>query len=145
MKNWIKWTDKIILLAILPLIIFSGCAKKVTFLGSAVVPAAEGTVTIKEDNNKNYDIDLAVIRLADPGRLTPPRNVYVVWMETDQGQMNIGQLYTSTKGLSKRLTSSLKTVSPHKPTGFFITAEDDALGNYPGMTVVLRTAAIVYK
>lgn len=125
---------------------FTACARKVTFLNSAVVPSAEGTVTIHQGNNNNYDIDLNVKRLAEPGRLTPPRAVYVVWMETAQsGVYNLGQLETSTKGLSKMLSSTLKTVTPHQPTGFFITAEDDAIGNYPGMTVVLRTATIVNK
>lgn len=133
------------LLTIMLIFLFAACAKKVTFLRSAIVPAAEGTVSIKEDDNKNYNIDLTVKRLADPGRLTPPKNVYVVWMETSQGVQNIGQLKTSTKGLSKMLSSSLKTVTPHKPTGFFITAEEDAIGNYPGRTVVLKTATIVDK
>jgi hypothetical protein len=118
----------------------SSCSKRIIFLNSAVVPAAEGTVRISQDKNDNYTIDLTVKRLADPGRLTPPKAVYVVWMETTQSRVqNIGQLKTSTKGLSKELTSSLKTVTPHKPTAFFITAEDDAKGNYPGSTVVLKT------
>ncbi|MBL7857514.1 MAG: hypothetical protein JNM57_07480 [Cyclobacteriaceae bacterium] len=135
----------IFLLTVLALL-FTACAKKVTFLNSSVVPSAEGAVSIKKDNNNNYNIDLDVKRLADPSRLTPPRAVYVVWMETTQsGVQNIGQLKTSTKGFSKMLSSSLKTVTPHQPTGFFITAEDDATGNYPGMTVVLKTATIVNK
>ncbi len=126
-------------------IIFAGCATKVTFQNSSVVPSAEGTVKIKQDNNKNYDIDLEVDRLVDPSRLSPPRIVYVVWMETtNSGVQNIGQLRTSTKGLSNMLSSSLKTVSSHKPMGFFITAEDDGDGNYPGNTVVLQTGNITY-
>lgn len=146
MKTRMKWSGKSTLIAIMITLLFAACSEKVTFLNSAVVPAAEGTVTIKQDKNKNYDIDLAVKRLADPSRLTPPKSVYVVWMETSQsGVQNIGQLETSTKGFSKMLTSSLKTVTPHKPTGFFITAEDDAIGNFPGMTVVLKTATIVDK
>lgn len=140
-----KWTGTNTLLTIMLIFLFAACAKKVTFLRSAVVPAAEGTVSIKEDKNNNYNIDLTAKRLADPGRLSPPKNVYVVWMETSQGVQNIGQLKTSTKGLSKMLSSSLKTVTPHKPTGFFITAEEDAIGNYPGRTVVLKTATIVDK
>jgi hypothetical protein len=146
MKTTMKWTGSNISLTIIILLLFAACTKKITFLNSAVVPAAEGTVTMKKDNNNNYLIDLVVTRLADPGRLTPPRNVYVVWMETSQsGVQNIGQLKTSTKGFSKMLSSSLKTVTPHKPTSFFITAEDDAIGNYPGMTVVLKTGTLVNK
>lgn len=146
MKTRINLFEKKISLAILLAFLFMGCAKEVTFLNSAVVPSAEGTVSIKQGTNNNYIIDLNVKRLADPGRLTPPRAVYVVWMETAQsGVHNLGQLKTSTKGLSNMLTSSLQTVSPHQPTGFLITAEDDATGNYPGMTVVLKTATIINK
>lgn len=146
MKTKMSVIGKNIALVIVMLMLTTACAKKVAFLNSSIVPAAEGTVTFKQDNNKNYNIELSVDRLADPGRLTPPRAVYVVWMETSQsGVQNIGQLKTSTGGLSGKLTSSLKTVTPHKPTGFFITAEDDATGNYPGMTVVLKTGTIVTK
>lgn len=142
MNTKMKWTGINAVLAITLIFLFSACSKKITFLNSAVVPAAEGTVSMKMDNNKNYNIDLSVNHLADPSRLTPPKKVYVVWMETNEGAQNIGQLKTSTKGLSRMLSSSLTTVTPHKPTGFLITAEDDAIGNYPGTTVVLRTGPI---
>ena len=132
----------ILLMSVLAFL-FTACAQKITFLNSAVVPSAEGTIAIKKGNNNNYNIDLNVKRLAEPSRLTPPKNVYVVWMETaERGVQNIGQLSTSTSTFSNMLSSSLKTVSPHKPTGFFITAEDDSEGNYPGMTVVLKTGPI---
>jgi hypothetical protein len=127
------------------LFLFTACAKKVTFQNSAVVPSAEGSVKIKQDKNDNYSIDLRVKRLADPSRLTPPMAMYVVWMETAQsGTQNLGQLSTSTKGFSKMLSSSLKTVSSHQPTSFFITAEEIANRNYPGMTVVLKSNPIVW-
>jgi hypothetical protein len=146
METKMRWTGKNAVVALMLIFLFTACTKKITFLNSAVVPAAEGTVSIKQDKNKNYEIDLNVMRLADPSRLTPPKNVYVVWMETNHsGVQNIGQLKTSAKGLSKNLTSSLKTVTPHKPVSFLITAEDDATGNYPGMTVVLKTATIPDK
>lgn len=134
------------LLTIMLVFLFTACSKKITFLNSAVVPAAEGTVSMKKDNNNNYSINLEVAMLADPSRLTPPRKVYVVWIETSQaGVQNIGQLKTTTKGFSKMLSSSLKTVTPHKPTAFFITAEDNADGNYPGPTLILKTGAIGNK
>ncbi len=143
MKTQRNWTGVNAGMMILVFMLFAACTKKVAFLTSAVVPAAEGNVTIRQDNNKNYDVVLTVRRLADPTRLSPPKSVYVVWMETDQnGAQNMGQLKTDTKGFSNMLTSSLKTVTPHKPTGFFITAEDDASGNYPGMTVVLKTGTM---
>ncbi len=119
------------------------CKKKIEFSTSAVVPAAEGWVKIKRDKNNNYQVELAVIRLADPKRLTPPKAIYVLWIETQEsGPQNIGQLKTSSSLFSKSLRSSLKTLTPHKPLGFFITAEDSINIKSPGKQVVLRTESI---
>ena len=111
-----------------------------SFQTSNVVPAAEGSVKVKKNKNKNYDINLSVIRLADPSRLDPPKKVYVVWMNTAQnGTKEVGKLETSSSLLSKTMKSSLKTSVPFQPTGFFITAEDDADMHSPSGQVVLRT------
>ncbi len=119
---------------------FSSCARKMSFQISSVVPAAEGTVKIKKDKNSNYNIDLNVMRLASPDRLNPPKEFYVVWMNSDNNAAkNIGQIKTSSSLLSKTLKSSLETVSTINPTGFFITAESDANVQYPGEQVVLKT------
>ena len=116
------------------------CARKMSFQTSNVVPAAEGSVKVKKDKNKNYNINLSVIRLADPSRLDPPKKVYVVWMNTLQnGTKEVGKLETSSSLLSKTMKSSLKTSVPFKPTGFFITAEDDANMQSPLGQVILST------
>ena len=121
---------------------FSSCAKKMSFSTSSVVPAAEGSVKIKKDNNNNYKIELKLIRLAKAERLTPSKSKYVVWMVTEHdGTKNIGQLKTSSGLFSKSLKSSLHTVTPFEPTDFFITAEDDADIQYPGTQIVLRTGS----
>lgn len=118
----------------------TSCSKKISFQTSSVVPAAQGSVKVKKDNNNNYSIDLNVIRLADPKRLEPSKSTYVVWIETSEnGSKNIGSLNTSSSMFSKTLKSSLKTVSPFKPVSLFITAEDNADIQYPGSQVVLRT------
>jgi hypothetical protein len=104
-------------------LLLQSCATKIAFRNSPVVPAAEGWVKVNKDKNKNYTMDLKVIRLADPKRLTPPKSVYVVWMFSEKnGTQNIGQLKTSSGLMSKSLKSSLKTVSTFRPDGFFITA-----------------------
>lgn len=121
------------------LFFLSSCARKMTFGVSSVVPAAKGTVKVKTDKNKNYAIDMRITNLAEPGRLTPPRRTYVVWMETSEGTKNIGQLRTSSGLFSKAMRANLKTVTTFKPESFFITAEDDASVTMPGSTVVLRT------
>ena len=116
------------------------CARKMSFETSNVVPAAEGSVKVKKNKNKNYDINLSVIRLADPSRLDPPKKVYIVWMNTERnGTKEVGQLNTSSSLLSKTMKSSLKTSVPFQPTGFFITAEDDADMHSPSGQVVLKT------
>lgn len=125
------------------IVILQSCGtSKYNFSTSSVVPAAEGKVKVKKDGNSNYKISLDVMRLAEPQRLSPSKSMYIVWMETEQnGRKNIGQLKTSSGFLSKTLKSSLTTVSSFKPSGFFITAEDDASIQYPAGEVVLRTDA----
>ena len=120
--------------------VFESCSTESAFLTSSVVPAAEGSIKVKKDKNDNYSINLKITRLADPSRLTPPKAVYILWVESEQNAVkNIGQLKTSSGLLSRELSSSLSTISPVKPTGFFITAEDDATIQYPGPIVVLKT------
>lgn len=77
--------------------ILQSCSStKYNFSTSPVVPAAEGSVKVKKDNNSNYSIALDVKRLAEPKRLTPAKEMYIVWMETEEnGRKNIGQLKTS--------------------------------------------------
>lgn len=112
------------------------CAKKITFLTSAVVPAARGEVAFKKDKNNNFHIQMELSYLAEPGRLQPPKQTYVVWMvptDTDT-PINLGQIVGTSK-----LKIKFETVSSSKPRKLFITAEDDASVQYPGNMVVLET------
>jgi hypothetical protein len=116
------------------------CSRKITFLTSPIVPAAQGFVKVKKDNNKNYLIKVHIANLAEVNRLQPSRNAYVLWMETDNHETkNIGQIKSSSGLFSSKLKASFETVSSSKPSKIFITAEDDADRQYPGMQVVLST------
>jgi hypothetical protein len=118
----------------------NSCATSVSFLNSSVVPAAQGKVKIKTDNNKNYVIQISLSNLAESTRLQPSKLTYIVWMVTDRElTKNIGQLNSSKGFMSKALKGSFKTVSSDKPVKIFITAEDDAAVQYPGTQVVLST------
>jgi hypothetical protein len=118
----------------------NSCATNVIFLNSAVVPAAKGSVKVKTDRNKNYAIEISLTDLAEASRLQPSKLTYIVWMVTDRDlTKNIGQLNSSKGFMSKQLKGSFKTVSSDKPVKIFITAEDDAAVQYPGMQVVLST------
>lgn len=121
------------------------CTKKTPFLVSSVVPAAEGWVKVEIDNNKNYKIELNVKNLADPQRLTPPRNIYVVWIETEQnGQKNIGQLRPEGGLFSNSVNSSLKTLTPYMPISVFVTAENNINIEYPDHQIVLKTDTLYH-
>lgn len=86
-------------------------------------------------------MDLRVFHLADPGRLQPPRQLYIVWMESANNEVkNIGQLTTGNSMLSKTMKSVLHTVSAVKPSRIYITAEDDGSLQYPMGTNVLSTS-----
>jgi len=129
-------------LAIVTVIIISltACAKKISFQNSSVVPAARGTVKVKKDKNSNYSIDVSLYNLAEVTRLDPPKQTYVVWMETEgQRTKNIGQIRSAQTMISKKLKASLQTVSSFKPVKIFITAEDDADIQYPGTQIILST------
>jgi hypothetical protein len=127
-------------LLIILLLVLQSCSTKYAFSNSTIVPAADGSVKVKKDNNDNYRVRLKVKNLAKPQNLTPARDVYVVWMDTDRdGVKNIGQLKTSSGIFSSKLKSSLQTVSALKPRSFFITAENVSSVQRPNGMIVLRT------
>jgi hypothetical protein len=119
---------------------FTSCAKKYTFINSTVVPGADGYVKIKKDKNQNYIIKVEVSDLAEVERVQASKTTYVVWMETDEGNVeNLGQLKSSGSFFSKQKTASLETVSSFKPIKIFITTESGTNVQYPGEQIVLRT------
>jgi len=119
---------------------FSSCSKKIIFPTSSIAPAAAGRVKIKKDNNNNYAIQVNIENLPDAKRLSPPRNYYVVWIETrNNGIKNLGRIVSSKGFLSSKMKASLNAVSPNKPKRVFITAENDEYIRYPGNMVVLDT------
>lgn len=117
----------------------SACGTQAKFATSTVVPAAEGEVKVKKDNNNNYAVKVSVENLAEPNRLPQPKNVYVVWADTPNGVQNLGRLDVDKGFLSGKLKANLETVLPYKPSRIFITAEDAATITYPGSYVVLNT------
>ncbi len=136
-----KWAG--IVLAIFTLLQVNACVSKNAFLTSAVVPAARGNVKVKKDNNQNYLIQINITYLAESDRLQPPKNTYVVWMETQQDMAkNIGQINNTQHSAAKNMKASFETVSAFDPVRIFITAENDATASYPGTPVVLTTGKI---
>lgn len=134
-----KSTSAFLIIALM--FFFSSCARKTTFLTSSVVPAARGSVKVKKDDNNNYVIKMKMTGLAEAKRLEPAKQVYVVWMESDDHAVkNLGQINSSSSLLSKTLKASFETVTPFKPVKIFITAEDQADVTYPDRQIVLSTS-----
>lgn len=140
LKKSLPFHHACLLFALFISISLSSCAKKVRFVASATVPAAEGYVKIKRDDNRNYALEVNVKHLASPEKLQPSKNAYVVWVETERnGVKNVGQLRSSSGFFSSTLEASLTAVTPFEPVSVFVTAEDRADVQYQGVNVVLRT------
>jgi hypothetical protein len=117
----------------------SACGKKLSFSSSNGLQDVESSVKIKRDNNKNYAIRIKVGDLREAKSLVPPKNTYVVWIETNQGIKNMGQLLSSSGLFSKSMKASFETVTAFKPTKVFITAENEGTVQYPSGQLVLTT------
>lgn len=127
-------------LALIVALTFDSCATKTKFARSSVVPAAEGVVSVRQDKNDNYLINVNISNLADPMNLPQSRNTYVVWMEGEDNETkNIGQIKSSNSFMSKSLKGSFETVSSVKPKKIFLTAENDPSVQYPDNTDVILT------
>ena len=128
--------NKLLFSSLFLLLTLVSCGKKITFMTSEIAPAARGNVDVKKDKNNNYRVELELSYLAEPQRLTPAKNTYVVWMVSDESDVptNLGQVVGTSK-----LKVKFETVTSSKPKRIFVTAEDDASIQYPGNMVVLET------
>jgi hypothetical protein len=131
-KTRITFLGFLIVMIMIP---FSLEAKKIPFVQSSVVPAAEGYVKIKTDRNNNTIINIRIKNLAEIERLDPNMKTYVVWMVTDRESTdNIGQIQSSNS-----LKVSFESVSSFQPIKIFITAEENENTQYPNEKIVLTT------
>lgn len=118
----------------------SSCSKSIRFNVSSVVPSATGTVKLSKDDNGNRMMTMRVENLVDPSRLTPPRKVYVVWVQTkNDGNKNLGKLVSSEAYFSTERNAKFTSVLTYEPVKFFVTAEDKADLLNPGSVTVLST------
>lgn len=126
--------------------LLDSCSSEITFLPSTVVPAAQGYVKIKKDDNKNFVIQIHITDLAEVERIQPPKQTYVVWLVSNQAtNENLGKIESSTGPLSSKLKADFETVSSFKPMKIFITAENDANTKIPGNQIVITTDKIFNK
>jgi len=138
--NHLKLTCMACLASAIVIFSMSSCAVKSHFQNSTVVPAAQGTVQVKLDNNKNYVIQIEISNLSPSTRLSPPFNAYVVWLvANDNSAKNLGQLNSSDDFMAKNLNAKFETVSSVKPAKIVITAENNPSVQYPSFSTVILT------
>ena len=119
----------------LTLVLVSCGTSKMVFENSSVVPAATGDVKVKKDKNENYTVNLSVKNLAPAQKLTPSKELYLVWMEDGKNPVRkLGRMDPSSS-----LKASLTALSTTEPGKVFITAENNAEVTYPTGDVVLTT------
>jgi hypothetical protein len=106
------------------LTLFSGFLKAKDFPlnNDPSVPAATGKVITGKDKNGNTKFKVEVRHLAEPASLTPPKQLYVVWVQPKEGPPeNVGKLE-----VNKNLEGTLEAPTSHREFDIFITAEDAA-------------------
>lgn len=128
-----------IILSTLVIVLMASCATKINFPVSKIAPGAEVSAKIKKDGNDNYQIDLKAENLTSPDRLDPPKEMYVVWIETARGTKNIGKLNMSTSLFSNTRKGSLNTTTAFEPKRIIITAENTSSNNEPGTYVIVAS------
>jgi len=132
--------SKLLMICLLAIVITS-CSKTVRFNVSPVIPAAIGTVKLGTDDNKNRTVTLNIKNLVDPVRLTPPKKIYLVWMQTkSDGVKRLGTMVSTEGYFTSTRTAEFTSVITGEPTRFFITAENDSQVTGPGSVTVLTTS-----
>jgi hypothetical protein len=140
MKNVKHHSFRGIALVLILVVALTSCSKSIRFNKSVVVPSAVGSVTLGKDENGNRKVTMKVENLVDPSRLTPPRKMYIVWVQTkDNGNKSLGKLVSSEAWFSTERNAKFTSVLNYDPVRFFITAEDDADVSNPGSATVLST------
>lgn len=112
-----------------------GCSQKVAFRETPDAPAAMGKANIITDDNNNTRIELDIDHLAPPQNLTPPKAVYVVWVESPGGKVvNMGQVV-----VADDRSAEFQAVTPLRVLRIIVTAEEQALVQRPSEQIVLTT------
>lgn len=106
---------------------FGGGGRAIHMMAGTSAPGAHGVVIAKKGNNGNTALDIKVSSLAAPGALTPPENVYVVWIQKPgQAPENHGQIQVNSGE-----NGELHTETPYARFRVFITAEQNAQAQTP--------------
>ncbi|WP_375583690.1 hypothetical protein [Cyclobacterium xiamenense] len=119
---------------------FTACATKITFPVSRVVPAAYPEAKVSKTKEGTYTLYLSVSQLALPERLSPPKQFYLVWIDTpDEGIQKLGEMINNTGIFRNRGKASFEVTTLYRPTRILVTAENSLDVSYPGTHVVFKS------
>jgi hypothetical protein len=104
-------------------------AKTYELGASTEIPAAQGTARLNRTRNGNVEIKLAVKHLAQPGRIVPGSDVFVVWVRgLAPGALaqNLGALKIDSK-----LNGKLTAITALASFDLFLTCEQSQTATTP--------------
>lgn len=132
---------RMVIAALSLLTFLCACAEKTAVQPTPAEPAAMGEVKTSRDPNGNTALHLVVRHVAPPQNLQPPKNSYVVWVESPEGQYtSLGQLK-----IGNNRDGEITGVTPLKQFRLVVTAEDFGTVTAPSDQVVLKTEPIEAK
>ena len=125
------------LLALLLIVGMSTASAAVTLAlrSSPEIPAAQGTVRLRDTRNGNVEIKLRVHHLAPPGRISPGASVFVVWargLAPGAEAQNLGALK-----VDKNLNGTFTAVTAMSSFDLFMTCEQSHTVTAPGTPELL--------
>ena len=109
-------------------------ARDIRLTADPSVPAAAGKAELNHDRNGNLKVKLEVEHLAKPQALTPPKQSYVVWIQSrgkepeNQGQLKVND----------NLQGSFETTTSYPAFDIFVTAEDTPAATSPSGPQLLK-------
>jgi hypothetical protein len=113
-------------------------AKSFKLKPTTIVPGATGEVKTGKDKNGNTKFNIKVKYMAEPAQLTPPKSVYVVWIQVKDGSpVSQGALKVDDKR-----EGEFESTTPEKLFDLWITAESDATVQSPSGPEVLRANGV---
>lgn len=125
----------LVVLSVLTIWPFGSGGKTYRMMAASFVPAAHGTVQVNRDkNNGNTKLDIKVANLANPASLTPPENVYIVWVLPRNGEA----LKEGAIAVDKNLNGELKATTTSRDFDVSITAEQSESVDSPSAMQVLH-------
>ena len=123
-------------LAALCLLLAAGCATpEILFEVSPRLPAADASARVHYDRNHNAVLEIEVNHMAKAEQLSPPRSLYLVWVEGTEGRVfQIGRLL-----VDERREARFQGSTPLERFRVIISAEVNAVPMYPTQPYMLIT------